>query len=190
MRCSSRRLAFLAAVAVASQVFAHTTVYTAVLSGPAESPPNNSPGTGFAIVTLDADLALMRVQAQFSGLTGNTTLAHIHGPTTTPGAGLASVATQQPSFTGFPLGVTSGTMDTTFDMTLASSYSSGFITNNGGTVGGAYAAFQTGLEQGRMYFNIHTSTFGGGEIRGFLVPEPSTLALLTLAPVALLRRRK
>src|SRR4029077_13146149 len=26
------------------------------------------------------------------------------------------------------------------------------------------------LAQGRAYFNIHTTAFGGGEIRGFLVP--------------------
>jgi hypothetical protein len=35
---------------------------------------------------------------------------------------------------------------------------------------------------GEAYLNIHTTTFGGGEIRGFLtaVPEPSTWAMMIL----------
>jgi len=33
------------------------------------------------------------------------------------------------------------------------------------------------IAAGEAYLNIHTSTFGGGEIRGFLVPEatPTTV---------------
>jgi len=35
---------------------------------------------------------------------------------------------------------------------------------------------------GDAYLNIHTTNFGGGEIRGFLhaVPEPSTWAMMIL----------
>ena len=45
---------------------------------------------------------------------------------------------------------------------------------------------------GRSYINFHTTQFGGGEIRGAIVPEPSTLAMLAAAAVALLgfRRRQ
>jgi hypothetical protein len=40
------------------------------------------------------------------------------------------------------------------------------------------------------YLNIHTTTFPGGEIRGFLtlVPEPSTLALAGLGGVGMAAR--
>ncbi len=47
---------------------------------------------------------------------------------------------------------------------------------------------------GRAYINFHTMQFGGGEIRGAIIPEPSTIALVGLGGmafgvVALKRRR-
>jgi hypothetical protein len=171
-----------AAVACASMqaAFAHTSIYTATLSGPNEFPANPSLGTGTATVTVDYDLLTMRVQATFSGLTGNTTASHIHGPIPDPPANpLAGVATPTPSFPGFPLGVQSGSYDQTFDMTQASSFNPAFVTANGGTVGSAMNVFFAGLDSGKMYLNIHTTNTQGGEIRGFfsLVPEPSAFVL-------------
>lgn len=135
------------------------------LSGANEAPPNLSPGTGNATVTITG--TMMRVQASFSGLTGTTTAAHIHAPTAVPGEGNTGVATQLPSFPGFPAGVTSGTYDMTFDMTLASSYNPSFITAHGGTTASAFEVLKTALNNSTAYFNIHTSMFPGGEIRGF-----------------------
>ncbi|BBO32859.1 CHRD domain-containing protein [Lacipirellula parvula] len=174
--------------------FAHTSIYTTTLSGPNEFPANPSLGTGTAKVTVDYDLLTMRVQATFSGLSGNTTASHIHGPIPAPPANpLAGVATPTPSFPGFPLGVQSGSYDQTFDMTQASSFNPAFVTANGGTVGTAMNVFFAGLDAGKMYLNIHTTNTPGGEIRGFftLVPEPSTLGLgvVGLLAGAAFRRR-
>jgi hypothetical protein len=167
-------------------------VYTAALDGQSEAPPNASPGVGFATVTIDDVNFTMRVQATFSGLIGNTTAAHIHAATANPLTGTAGVATQVPSFSGFPLGVKAGSMDTTFDLNVASSYNPSYITNNGGTVASARAALLAAIDQERSYFNIHTSFVPGGEIRGFLQPTPAPpgVILLGVGGVCLLARRR
>lgn len=190
----SRRLsAMVAAAAVVGAVSSsHAVLITvsAPLSGAAEAPPNASPATGFGQVDFDTDTHMMRVQAIFNGLLGNTTASHIHAATAVPGVGTAMVATQTPSFTGFPLGVTSGSMDTTFDMTLASSYNAAFITAHGGTVSTAEAFLITSLTSGTAYLNIHSTFAPGGEIRGFLqVPSPGAAAILALGGLVTVRRR-
>jgi hypothetical protein len=175
---------------------AHTEIFTATLRGTNENPVNASTGIGGAVVTLDLDLATLHVAASFADLTGTTTASHIHCCSTAPTN--AGVATQTPTFAGFPLGVTSGIYEMTFDMTQASSYNPAFIVANGNTVGGAFNALVAGMEAGRSYLNIHTTTFGGGEIRGFLqpvvaaVPEPGTYAMLLagLAVVGGVARRR
>jgi hypothetical protein len=178
----------------ASPAAATITVYSAQLSGANENPANASPGTGLAIVTIDDVLDTMRVQAFFSGLLGTTTASHIH--CCAPAGSNAGVATQTPFFVGFPIGVTSGTYDNTFDMTLTSSFSSAFLAANGGTADSAFAALIAGLDAGTAYYNIHTTMFPGGEIRGQLaaVPEPSTWMLLLggfgMMGLALRRRRR
>jgi hypothetical protein len=147
------------------------TTYFAHLSGQGESPPNVSPGTGFAEVDLDLAAHTMRVRVSFSGLLSTTTASHIHACTTTPGAGTAGVATQVPSFEGFPLGVTSGAYDRTFDTSDASTYNPAYVTANGGTAATAEAALAACMAAGGAYLNIHSIVFPGGEIRGFLIPN-------------------
>ncbi len=143
-------------------------IYWVSLSGPAEAPPNNSPGTGTALITIDAVANTMRLQTTFSGLLAGVTASHIHGATAVAGAGTAGVATAVPTFPGFPSGVTAGTYDQTFNMLLASSYNPSYITNNGGTPASAFAALKAAIAAGKAYLNIHSSMFPGGEIRGFL----------------------
>jgi hypothetical protein len=164
--------------------WAATTVLSANLSQANEVPPTGSPGTGAAIVTLDTTAQTLQVQETFSGLGSGTTASHIHcclASPFLPGINVG-VATTVPTFPGFPLGVTSGTYNMTFDLTMASTYNPAFVTAEGGTVAGAEAALETALLAGETYINIHTTNFGGGEIRGFLaaVPEPATWAMMLI----------
>jgi hypothetical protein len=164
----------IAVLALGLPVDAHEFAYVATLSGPAEFPANASPGTGSVIVTLDLDLVQMHVEVVFSGLEGIVTAAHIHSATAVPGQGVADVATPVPTFPDFPSGVTSGTYDHTLNLGLASGYNPAFITANGGTVSDALNALVNGLNAGMAYLNIHTTSYGSGEIRGFLLPAPKT----------------
>jgi CHRD domain/PEP-CTERM motif len=147
------------------------------LNGANESPPVASAGSGFARFTLLGNV--LTIEGSFTGLTGNTTVAHIHCCTAAALAGTAGVATTTPTFVGFPAGVTSGTFLLTLDLTQASSYNAAFVTANGG-IDGARAALLGGMNNGRSYLNIHSSFAPGGEIRGFVsvVPEPSSVVLL------------
>ncbi len=189
------RVGVVFAFAAASVVSRATVfVFDANLDGPSESPPNASPGTGFAEVTMNDSAVTMRVQVTFSGLVSTTTASHIHAATATPNTGTAGVATQTPSFSGFPLGVTSGFYDNTFNMLDPASYNASYVAANGGTAASAFSALLSAMQQGRSYLNIHTSAFPGGEIRGFLatapVPEPATMAVLGAGAIALIRRRR
>jgi hypothetical protein len=167
--------------------YADTFTLTGNLTGALEVPPTGSPAIGNATIVLDTTLNTMKVDETFSGLdpttsTGlpsGTTASHIHCCLPSPFlTGVNEmVATTTPTFTGFPLGVTFGSYDHTFDLTLASSYNPLFISspmfNPSGTVAGAETALVTALLDGETYINIHTDAFPGGEIRGFLaVPGP------------------
>lgn len=177
----------VASIAAAS---AAPITFSAVLNGASEAPPNASPGTGYAQVIFDPDANTMRVQANFTGLLGTTTAAHIHCCTPSPFTGTAGVATTTPSFPGFPAGVTAGIYDQTFDLSLASSYRAGFITAEGSLAAAETALFNAMIE-GRTYFNVHTTFAPGGEIRGFLqVPEPMAISVLGLGLLALAARRR
>jgi hypothetical protein len=111
----------------------------------------------------------------FNNLSSTATASHIHGPTATNnGNGFTQTAGVFFTLTRSSSAVTGGTFTDSFVQ-----YS---------------AAQATDLFNGKHYINIHTSTNGGGELRGFLVPavipEPTSGALLAIGSIALWIRRR
>jgi hypothetical protein len=112
----------------------------------------------------------------FTDLTSAATAGHIHGPTTSGGTA-------------------SFTQDAGVLITLDTLPGWNSSRTNGGLTGTVTltATQATDLLAGKYYINVHTSTNGGGEIRGNLVvvPEPTAagLAVAGLGASALRRRR-
>ncbi len=168
-------------------------------------------GSGSTTVIIDDVADTLKIHIDWTGLSGTTTVAHIHCCTAAPFTGTASVAVTPMSFPGFPgfngtvpgfpsvlpvlPGVTAGSYDSPIiplDETFA--YTAAFL--GGGTVAQAEAKLITNLIAGKAYVNVHSSTFPSGEIRGFpqltSVPEPSSVLLLAaalLGMIPLVRRR-
>ena len=136
MRIALRAATFAALLLLAGAAGAQT--YTAVLSGLQEVPPNASPASGSASYFLDAG-KMLHCTIIYAGLLGTRTASHIHC-CALPGVN-ASVL--------FP---TSGAGPTSDTILI--------------TVGPLSVAQETSLNGGTMYQNVHSTVFGGGEIRG------------------------
>lgn len=172
-----KTLLALSLLALATGAQAHLTIFEGTFAP--EVP--GATGTGTLFMEYDEDGHTLLIDADWSGLSGNTSTAHIHCCTALPYTGTAGVALAQSGMLpGFPLGVKAGSYDRLIDLTLASQYSASFIAASGGTTALAEARLIENLSSGQAYFNIHTTTFGSGEIRAFVtvVPEPASIALM------------
>lgn len=156
--------------------------------------PEVAGATGFGTAAFSLSGSMLSISASWSGLSGPTTVAHIHCCTTSPGN--VGVAVTPGTLPGFPVGLTAGSYATTIDLSDESSFTASFVTTfAGGFFPDAQAALVSGFDSGQAYFNIHSTAFPGGEIRGVItaVPEPSRVLLLAAGVVMLAaayRRRR
>jgi hypothetical protein len=130
----------------------------------------NPQGSGTFTATLDTSTNVFTYNVQFSGLTSNVTLGHIHGPFTPGGATNSAgvilnfdpTASNSAPGATFSKGATSGSAAGTITLTAATQISS---TVNGDSLKKLILA-------GKTYANIHTVSNGGGEIRGQITATP------------------
>ena len=177
MRNYRLSLAAIGLLVLCPKSFAALEYFNVAFTGDQEVPVNGSPATGGGSILFDNGANTLTLQnIVYSGLTANSTAAHIHGPAA-PGAN-ASVLYPLTSFT--TLGGTSGAFSGTLPLVA-------------GTGGYTLAQQVSQLESGQWYINVHDANLPGGEIRGQIVavPEPSTVALLGLGACGLawVRRR-
>jgi hypothetical protein len=133
--------------------------YVADLSGANEKPnANASTATGKWTGVLNTQTNVLTYTMTYSGLSANSTLAHIHAPgdATVATGVVLNFANYANSTTPFTPGSTSGTV-------------AGTINFSGGTVQGLTItgdSLKTDIDLGLAYVNVHTSANPGGEIRG------------------------
>ena len=147
--------------------------FVTYLSGINEVPPNVSPNWGdgsFTLVGRELQYSLLHLYTHGLG-------ADIHGPA--PAGSLAPVL-----FNLTPTGYIAPYVDINGNSDPGGWTFSGTLTMDPSQI--------ASLNVGLLYVNLRTPDFPGGELRGQItvVPEPSTLALVTLGGAALLLVRR
>jgi CHRD domain len=133
---SCARLSLVALLSTTSIGSAEIVKLKADLKATDEVPPNDSKGTGMLEATYDSSSKQLSYTANYSGLSGNATMAHFHGPAE-PGKNAPIVVPVQGSVAS-PIKGTATLTDAQAGELLA----------------------------GKLYFNVHTEKNKGGEIRG------------------------
>jgi hypothetical protein len=126
----------VAAAMGATPSLAEMMSFKADLKGASEVPPTTSHGTGNLTATYDTSSKKLSWKGNLSGLSGNATAAHFHGPAE-PGKN-AAVMVPAP---GTSTGAFEGTATLTDEQAKA-------------------------LTAGQTYFNVHTAANTNAEIRG------------------------
>ncbi len=149
----------------------------------------NSPGTGFGTVILDRETNILSYDFSWSGLVGDLTKLHIHGPA------FADASNPQhiieifgPPEVPAELATTFGTVTDSFELQTLEQVGFAPI---------APEDIVDTLVSGQAYLNVHTTVFGMGEIRGNLgqpvvqaVPEPCSIVLLLVSAICLTAQRR
>lgn len=133
-------------LAGARPAYAETFECTTSLDGSREVPPVETDGTGTATLTFDSETSELMWEIEFSGLSGNATAAHFHGP----------------AASGSNAGVQVNIGDV-----------SGLVSPMNGTAV-LNAVQATTLLDGELYINIHTEENPDGEVRGQVSCEPGS----------------
>jgi hypothetical protein len=123
---------------------------SAMLTGTEEVPPNDSAGTGSLQATYDSESNVLNYTVTYSGLTGDPTAAHFHGPAD-PGENAPPTVPVEGSLAS-PISGTATLTD----------------------------AQEAELLAGQWYFNLHTAQYPDGELRGQVLQSAASGEVSTL----------
>src|SRR5258705_98896 len=152
--------AFAVAACGGSSTASTTNFATTSMIGANEvgAPTRVTNGTGSAEYTVNGTTVHYKVT--FNNLTSPATISHIHvGPPTVSGTVVVG-------FTGVP-NATQGTIEGDFTADNIWAGTAGGVTVNLKDLNSLLAAFK----DGNAYTNVHTTTYGAGEIRGQILPQ-------------------
>ena len=121
-----------------------TVQFSGTLSGQAEVPPVNSPGTGTVTATFDPATKTLQYKFKWSNLSGPAKGMHFHDGA--PGVS-GGIVIPVSGFPNEPSGEVSGTSSPLNDTLI------------------------TDLMEGNLYGNIHTDDHKGGEVRAQMVKQ-------------------
>lgn len=114
-------------------------------SGSKEIPTNTTTGSGTITGTYNAKTNSLNYTINWTGLTGNVTAAHFHGP--------ASATESAGPMLDISIGTNGMSGSTTATVTVTD-------------------AFESALLTGKIYYNIHTALYPDGEIRSQVTTSP------------------
>lgn len=149
---------FLAGVfaGLATVTSAQVVQFNATINGAQETPPTTSPATGYAVMMYDVSKNTYDLIVTVNNLANTIANSHIH-----------EAASGTAGSVVVPFGGES------------------LYTRSGNTVMAEFKGTYTGnpktLLSGGAYYNIHTSQYPGGEVRGQLVPQPKRLTAIISA---------
>jgi len=138
-RFVARGLLLAAFCSVGALAHAESITFKTHMTTAQEVPPKTGAGEGDVTATLDTATEKLTYSVTYSGLSGDATAAHFHGPAT-PGVN-AGVTVPMKAPLASPI---------TGEATLTPEQASD-------------------LMAGKWYFNVHTAANPGGEIRGQLI---------------------
>ena len=151
-----------------AQVSADPLRFISILTGSQETPPNSSPALGFGTIVLNDAQTAATLSLQWAAITGGVTAGHIH---------LGALGIGGPRLLEFTTtGGSNGSISNVEWVFQTVTTATGTVLSVTDQVNALFA--------GNIYFNIHSTGFPAGEIRGQVlrdcnaVPEPATLVLL------------
>lgn len=135
------------------------TVFTTQLSGSNEVPARDTDATGQGIIRISKDELSIYYKIIVANVQTNITVSHLH---LAPAGSNGGVVVDLLKISDFPPNTSAPVNGILAEGTITASNLSGALS------GRPLSELISAIKAGNIYFNVHTTTFPGGELRGQL----------------------